>query len=163
MKVPIRFVAGVTIAVCATVALGQPESAAARKQMEQLMAQYDAKASAGDLDGFMALLAKEFTYVDSNGKSTDKAEFREEVKRAIAATREFSVKTTIKNVQSQQRDAVVWTETVFSFKSKVGERWTPMKMTIRFAHTLRRAGALWVFAQTQELFNDEPWSFRTHR
>jgi len=143
-------------------AFAQNENANTRQAAEAFFHKYDQMINKGDLNGYMGLLTKDYTSVDKQGKSMNKAELRAYISGMMPSSRNFHSVTTVKNVQLQSEEASVWVVNVMTMEQKVNGRWQKVKMTSRFCETLTRAEGPWKIKYSQELMTDEPWSFKTN-
>jgi ketosteroid isomerase-like protein len=141
----------------------QPERNDLRKQMEALFGKLDKAVAAKDMKTLFAHFDGSFVWIDQNGNRADLAQFKKNISDWILAAEGIESKTRIKNVQLQTREAVVWTEQTLSWVAKGPDgKKTRMTSTTRWAETLAWKNGAWRITQSQELFQDEPWTFRTN-
>jgi hypothetical protein len=146
--------------VCA-VSHAQPERSDARQQAERHYAQMDAAINSGNMKAFLGMFLPSFYVTSKQGVRMDFRQFKEMVSSMQGSTRDVRSRTRVHNVQLQEQEVVVWIQQEMSWKTKQGRGWATQKSTSRWAETLVWSNGQWKFASSQELFVDEPWSFKT--
>lgn len=140
----------------------QAEDPALRKDLERFFARFDRMMAEGKNKQLFDLMAADYVNVDTQGKRMDKAQFKAAIMGMMGSVKDMHSKTLVKHVRGSGNEAVAWCEEVYTWKQKSGNGWTPMKMTSRWAESLRRTpSGGWVFFYSQELPTNEPWSFKT--
>lgn len=160
--IPMRAIL-VSLTLVASFAHAQPERNDLRKQMEALFGKMDKAIAAKDAKAVFEHFDNSFVWIDQNGNRANLAKFRKDFTDWITAAEGMESKTRIKNVQLQNREAVVWTEQTLSWLEKGPDGKKVRKQaTSRWAETLAWKNGAWKFTLSQELFQDEPWSFKTN-
>jgi hypothetical protein len=161
MRAP-AFLSILTILAVASIACAQEERPGARKEIEAFYAKGDAMVSSGHMAQYVTLFSPNFYFVDSDGRRQEFPTFRANLMSAARVWKELKLKTTVKNVQLQDGEITVWVEEMLSHKELRNGKWVPMTQTTRYADGLGRVGNGWRFVSSQQLFTNEPWSFKTN-
>ena len=156
-----RTLLGISMLTCVAMAHAQDEMASARRATTALFAQADSYVNKGKLSKFYGMFAPGYYSVDTQGNKMWMSDFKAGMGGWMKSVKDIHAKTEIKNVQLMNDEEVVWTERVMTFKMKMNGRWTTMKETSRWAENLKMVNGKWMFASSQQLITNEPWSFKT--
>lgn len=157
-----KIVVGLVLMIASVMALGQGEKPGLRKEMEAFYGKMDGYIVKDNIKAFFALFDSSYYLVDTEGRRMSLAEFKQMVQGMAHAAKMVSCVSRIKNVQLQDREAVVWIQTEMVWKEKSGNGWATKKSTTRWAENLVRSGNSWKFKSSQQLMTNEPWSFKTN-
>jgi|CXWL01.1.fsa_nt_gi ketosteroid isomerase-like protein len=156
MKKLILLISAVAIS---TIAFSQSEDPALRAEIQKVFRQYDALVLKADIRALLNMYHPGFHVVDVQGKSTAFAEFKTSYMEMWAITKDASLKSTVVHVTGSFDEATAWVSCVSNYSVKQGDRWVKMKLTSRYAETLKRGADGWKIFYTQGLPLNEPWPF----
>jgi len=157
MKVILAFLA----AALSVIGYCQAEDPALRKELEGFMASFDKTVNTNNKAGFFSMFAPDYVNVDKQGKRSDLAQFKAMVNGMWSQSKGVRSKTLVKNVRGNGNEAVAWCEEVMIWKQPNGNgKWVEMKMTSRWAESVRKTPTGWKFYYSQELPTNEPWDFK---
>ena len=157
-----KLILGVLLSLLAVQVFAQGERPEVRKQVENFFAKFDAYIGAKDTKGLFTLFAPGYYSVDKQGKRTELAEWKKGVLGANKTTKDIKSHIQIKNVQLQDQEIVVWIQQKITYTSKQNGKWVTATSTSRWAETLKATDAGLKSVSSQELFTNEPWTFKTN-
>ncbi len=129
--------------------------------MEAVFAKMDSAIAKQDMKTFFGMFVPGYYMVDKNGKNMTHAEFRANIEGMLKSTVSVKSKTRVYNVQLMDTEVVVWMQQEMSWVQKVNGANQTGRSTTRWAESLVRRDGAWKFKSSQELFTDEPWTFKT--
>jgi hypothetical protein len=157
-----RFGIGLALSALAVVAHAQDERPDVRKQAESFIRAMDKAINTRNSTAFFTMFSPDYYTVDTQGRRTSYLAFKSNTQESMKAMREVKSTTTVKNVQLQNSEIVVWTEQQLKFLANIDGKWQPLVSTSRWAETLKRDGDSFKFTSSQQLMLNEPWSFKTN-
>lgn len=157
-----KMMLGLMLALLSTSVFAQGEKPGLRKEMEEYFAKVDRLIVAGNVNGYLALLAPEYYTADTEGKRMEKAAYRQMITGMAAASKVTKSWIRVKNVQYQDQEAVVWIQHEMTWKEKSGSGWVSKKSTTRWAENLKQTPQGWKIKSSQQLMTNEPWTFKTN-
>lgn len=150
------------VSLMSIMAFAQGEDPGLRKDIEAFYHKTDGLINRGNWEGFLATMAPDAVMADTQGKRMNKAEIREWFMQMKAMMPGLKIKSVVKHARDMgNNEAVAWVELKLNWKQQNGRRWSPMKLTVRVAESLRRTENGWRTYYSQELPLDAPWSFNT--
>ncbi len=156
MKKLLFLVAAVSLSASA---FTQSEDPALRAELQKHYRQFDQFVTKLEIPSVLNMFHKGFTTVDVQGKAMNYPEVKSNYLQMVAATKDVTLKTTVVHVGGNFDEAMAWISVVVHYTAKQGDRWVKMKLTRRYAETLKRAPDGWKFFYSQGLPLDEPWPF----
>lgn len=157
-----KIVLGFVLMLASVVAFAQGEKPGLRKEMEAYYAKMDSIVMNGKLSTFFGLFHPNYYVSDLDGKRMNLAEFKQMIGGMASSMKIVSHKSTIKNVQLQDQEAVVWLQNEMVWKEPSGSKWVTKKVTTRWAENLVPSNGSWKLKSSQQLMTNEPWSFKTN-
>lgn len=118
----------------------------------------DAALGARDVAKLRAMFHPAFVSVDAQGGKMNWPQVRSNLDH-IKDMKDVTCKTTVVHVAGDNTEATVWISMSASLKMNQNGKWTALKMTRRYAETLRKGADGWKFFYEQELPMNEPWPF----
>lgn len=148
------------MALALNCAYAQSENNDLRAQLQKHYRQFDDSIRANDFQAFISLFHPSYSEVDTQGRTRNFAQFKSLAKGMFDTQKDGKATSTVVHAQGGfGGEATAWVSVTMHFSTKVNGKWAPMKLTKRYADTLKRTSLGWKFAYSQELPIDDPWPF----
>lgn len=132
-------------------ALAQTGELSLKAEIEGAYARWNALTAAGNVEGLIQMLHRDFSYTDAKGVVEQRSAFGDRLREAFSKSRNLRNTAEILKVEGSRKKATAWAIYGVKMEYKQGEAWVPVEYKLKTQDTFIKGRDSWLLLRSKVL------------